>query len=107
MDPTLVAVILGMAAVTYLPRFLPMVILTRRRLAPWLEDWLALLPPAVVGALAAQAVLAPEGDLALGWNDPFWLAALPTALVACRTRQLALTVLTGVATVALLRALTT
>lgn len=105
MDSTLAMVIAGMAVVTYLPRLLPMVVLSRRRLAPWLEDWLGLLPAAVMGALAAQAVLMPEGHLALGWKDPFWMAALPTAVVAWKTRHLALTVVAGVAAMALLRIL--
>lgn len=103
-DPQVLIVIAGMALVTYLPRLVPMLVLTRRRLPPVVEQWLRLLPPAVLGALLAQALFLPDGQPLREWTDPTLLAAVPTALIGWKTRHLGFTVLIGLATVALLRA---
>ncbi|MGQ9778712.1 MAG: AzlD domain-containing protein [Bacillota bacterium] len=90
---------LGMALVTFLPRYLPMAVLSRRHLPEWLERWLSFLPTAI---LAAQS-LAVEGQR-IHLRPDYGLAALPAFMVAWRTRNLFWTVLVGVATMALLRA---
>ena len=45
------AVILGMGLVTFLPRWLPLVYLTKRNLPYWLVEWLDLIPAAILSAL--------------------------------------------------------
>ena len=45
------AVILGMGLVTFLPRWLPLVYLTKRNLPSWLVEWLDLIPAAILSAL--------------------------------------------------------
>lgn len=93
---------LAMALVTFLPRYLPMAVLTRLRLPRRLERWLSFLPTAILAALAAQS-LAVEGHR-LRLRPDLILAAFPAALVAWRTRNLFWTVLAGIAAMALLRA---
>ena len=102
MDGTdaLLLTILGMALVTYVPRVLPLVLLARRPLPPLVREWLALLPPALMAALVAQAVLIPGGELRVGWDNPSVVPALLSLLVAWRTRSLALTVVAGMAAAA-------
>ena len=51
-----VLVIAGMTAVTYLPRLIPLVVSTRRRLGHWEQRALRLVPITAVGAL-----LIPDG----------------------------------------------
>lgn len=93
--------LLLMMAVTFLPRALPLLGLSRARLPAWAEAGLRYVGVAVIAAL-----LAPE--LAAGWGRaPFGLgpqlaAAVPAAVVAALTRSLALTVLVGIAGYALL-----
>lgn len=94
-------VIFGMAVVTYLPRMLPLVLLSRLRLPPWLMHWLRFVPVAVLAALLAPGLLLAEGRLAP--VNPSVLAALPTFWVAAKTRNLLITVLTGLGAMALLR----
>ncbi|MGE5590810.1 MAG: AzlD domain-containing protein [Bacillota bacterium] len=98
-------VILGMAVVTYLPRALPMTVLSRMKLPEAFRRWLGFVPVAVLAALLGPALLLPSG----GWqpvreNLPL-LASLPAFWVAGKTRDLLGTVLTGLATMALLVAL--
>lgn len=103
--PQMVALFVGMALVTYLPRMLPLVILSRFRLPPAVLRWLGFVPVAVLSALLAKELLVAEGGLALPPAHPQLLAAVPTFLVAVYTRSLMGTVLAGIVAMALIRLL--
>ncbi len=96
---------LGMALVTYVPRMLPIVVLSRFKMPPLLLRWLEFIPAAVLSALLAQGLLLDGGQLALPPGNPALLAALPAFAVAIWTRSLMGTVVVGIAAMALLRAL--
>ncbi len=96
--------IVGMALVTYLPRLLPLWLLSARSLPPLVVAWLRYVPPAVLAAMLLPAVLAPERRLNLSVENLYLLAALPTLLVAWRTRSLFWSVVAGMALVAVGRA---
>ncbi|HHT46228.1 MAG TPA: AzlD domain-containing protein [Firmicutes bacterium] len=104
-EKIILAIIL-MAAVTYLPRFLPLFFLSRRKLAPLLEIWLSYVPAAVLASLLGPALLMPEGKLTIQITENiyFW-AALPSFVVAICTRNMFITVLVGMGSAALLRLL--
>ena len=86
---------LSMGAVTYLPRMLPLVALSRRRLPAWFTEWLELIPAAILSALLAPTLFAAAGPRAFCLGKPELLAAVPTLLFALRTRSLAGTVIVG------------
>ena len=57
--------ILGMMAVTFLPRLLPLVTLSKRPLHPLLRRFLLFIPYTALGALIARGVMqAPPGMMA-------------------------------------------
>ena len=95
--------ILGMAAVTYVPRLLPTWLLSSRTLPRWLVIWLRHVPVAVLSAMLFPAILTDGGQLHLGLDNLFLLSALPTLVVAWRSRSLFAPVATGVLLVALAR----
>jgi branched-subunit amino acid transport protein len=104
MDQSLVAgIILGMAAVTYLPRFLPALFLSRKKLPPKAAAFLKYVPPAVLAAMLFPMLLLPQGALDIGFGNLFLYAAAPTALVAYYARSLVGSVLAGMAVVAVVR----
>jgi branched-subunit amino acid transport protein len=102
--PDTLALILGMALVTYAPRALPLLLLSSRDLNPSMERWLSLIPPAVLAALLAPELLldknAEGARLFVAPENIMLLAALPAFLVAWSTRSFMGTVLTGIAAVA-------
>jgi len=100
---TLFLTILGMAAVTALPRMLPAVLFASRPLPVWLRRWLSVVPPAVLAALLAQSVLLRQGALDARLENPFLWGALLTALLTWRTKGFFGPVLAGMALVALWR----
>ena len=85
---------LGMALATYLPRMLPLVALSSRRLPQWLADWLELIPAAILGALLVPSLLAGDARK-LELLRPELLAAIPTFAFASKTRSLGGTVVVG------------
>ncbi len=87
--PEILALVLGCALVTALPRVLPLVALSRLELPPWLADWLRYVPIAVLAALLAIG-LASTGAA----GPPAIVAAFA---VAAATRSLLGTVIAGVA----------
>ncbi|MHB1295675.1 MAG: AzlD domain-containing protein [Anaerolineae bacterium] len=94
--------ILALALGTYTLRFLPLTVLSRANLPEWAHDWLSLVPGAVLAASLAQSLLIQDERLALSMDNAFLLAAVPTFLVAWRTRNVILTMLTGMTSYALL-----
>ncbi len=57
-------VIIGTAVVTFVPRVLPLIVLSRLDLLEWALRWLDYIPIAVMSALLAQEVLFYEDELA-------------------------------------------
>ncbi|HLN60486.1 MAG TPA: AzlD domain-containing protein [Symbiobacteriaceae bacterium] len=104
--PAVLALFAGMALVTYLPRMLPLVVLSRFQLPPLLLRWLSFVPVSVLAALLAKELLVADGDLVLvSAQHPHLLAAIPAFVVAIWSRSLMGTVVAGMATMALLRLL--
>ncbi|WP_419174656.1 AzlD domain-containing protein [Desulfosediminicola sp.] len=93
--------IVGMGLVTYLPRVLPMLLLSGRNLAPWIGRWLSFVPATVLAALLAPGLLCPEGTLNTSDENLFLLVALPTFLVAWKFKSFFGTVAVGMVLVAL------
>lgn len=92
-----VLLLVGMGLVTYLPRWLPLHSLAHRRLPPGLVAWLDLIPVAILSALLAPLLLASPEPRALELGRPELWVALPTFLLAWKTRSLGGTVVTGMA----------
>lgn len=95
--------ILGMAAVTYIPRLLPAWFLSSRRLNPAVERWLGFVPSAVLAALLAPGLILKEDTSDFSLDNVYLLASIPTFLVAIKTKSFFGTVAVGMGTVALLR----
>lgn len=95
--------ILGMALVTYLPRFLPAWLLSGRRLPDGLRRWLGFVPVAVFGAMLLPMLVLQENRLHLGLDNTALWAGLATALFARRSGSFLGTILAGIGMVALSR----
>ena len=85
----------GMGLVTYIPRWLPLLYLSHKRLPQWLVDWLSLIPVAILTALLTPILFANASPRTLDLAKPELLIAIPTFLVAWRTKSLGGTVIVG------------
>lgn len=88
----LLLVVIGMALVTYLPRMLPMVLLSEIKLPPFWRSFLEFIPFAVLGALIFPSILSSTG------NTPSAVAGTIIAVIIALLRlNLMLVVLGGIA----------
>ena len=85
--------VLGMGIATYLPRWIPLMLLARRPLPPWLKQWLDFIPAAVLSALILPALVTTGEPRHLDVFQPALLVSIPTFLFAWKTRSLAGTVM--------------
>jgi branched-subunit amino acid transport protein len=96
---TIFLTIIGMAVVTYLPRVIPLLALTGRRLPDVVISWLGYVPPAVLAAMLLPSLLVVDGQVVVDAGNLFLWAALPTFAAAILTRNLFVPVLVGMAVV--------
>jgi len=87
--------LLGMGAVTYLPRLVPLFFLSQRELPRWLVEWLELIPVAILAALLVPSLVIDDASASLDLLRPELWISLPTFLFAWRTRSLGGTVIVG------------
>lgn len=90
--------ILGMAIVTYLPRMLPMLVLSKRTIPKKLTKWMSFIPVSIFSALIFSDIFFWAGDLTI---NPFvnlkLLPSILTAGVAYYTKSLLWSMIVGVA----------
>ncbi|MBT2648919.1 AzlD domain-containing protein [Bacillus sp. ISL-34] len=99
----ILAVILGASIVTFIPRVVPLMLLSKMQIPKWGIDWLKHVPVAVMAALLAQELLLSEQVFSIKDNALNLAAALPAFLVAIFTRSLLGTVMIGVLSLMILR----
>ena len=85
----------GMALVTYVPRWLPLFLLARRRLPEWFIQWLDLIPAAILSALIVPELFTAGDPRHLELVQIKSLTALPVLVIAVKTRSLGGTVVAG------------
>jgi branched chain amino acid efflux pump len=90
-----VLLILGMGAVTYLPRWLPLHYLSRKKLPQWFVEWLQLIPAAILSALLLPELITHGEPRQLDFLQIKFFVALPTFAFAYWTRSLGGTVVVG------------
>lgn len=96
-------IILGSAIVTFIPRVLPLALLSRLQIPEWGIHWLKHVPVAVMSALLAQELLLSDNKFSINDNVLELLVTVPTLLIAILTRSLLGTVLVGVLSLMILR----
>jgi branched-subunit amino acid transport protein len=99
-----VLLVTGMAIVTFLIRYPVLALLGKVSLPDPALRALRYIPAAVLTAIIVPAVLLPEGQIKIGSNA-FLLAAIVAVLVSWRTKNLLLTIIIGMASLWIFRAL--
>ncbi|MBW2512985.1 MAG: AzlD domain-containing protein [Deltaproteobacteria bacterium] len=95
MPDTYVFIIVAMGLVTYIPRLLPLFVLTKYTLPAWFKEWLALIPASVLSALLLPALVTEGDPRYLDILRPELWVAVPTLIIALATKSLGGTVVVG------------
>jgi branched-subunit amino acid transport protein len=96
------AIITAAAFVTWVPRILPLVLLSRVQLPSVVLRWLQQIPVAIMAALLAQELFVVDGSLQ--WQPEKLLAAIPAFAIAYFTKSLLLAVVVGMLAMMLVKA---
>ncbi|WP_066635416.1 AzlD domain-containing protein [Desulfolucanica intricata] len=102
MEAKILVLITGMALANYLPRMLPMVLLSKMDVPPLVIRWLSYVPIAVMAALVTPDIFMIEDQLNLTTQNYNLLASIPAFLVAAKTKSLIYTLLAGMGSMALI-----
>ena len=98
MSLRLIAVIAGMAVVTFGVRLVLFALGPRVAFTPRLRRALAYVPVAVLSAITVPLVLLPDGrHWDLGWRNPWLAGALASGILALRLRSLLAAIAGGMA----------
>lgn len=89
------AVIIGMGLVTFIPRWLPLIYLTKRSMPSWLVEWLDFIPAAILSAILLPALITDSATKSIDLGRPEFIVAIPTFLFAIATKSLGGTVIVG------------
>jgi branched chain amino acid efflux pump len=100
---TILIIIMGCALVTFIPRVLPLMLLSQMELPKWVIRWLKNVPVAVMAALLTQDLLLSENEISISANILKLLAAVPAFAIAIFTKSLLGTVVVGIIFMMLLR----
>lgn len=103
--PYAAAVIFGCCLVTLLPRILPVMLLSKMKIPDGLSKWLKHVPVAVMTALLVNELMVENGTINLTVNFFELLVAVPTFIVAIKTKSPIFTVAVGVISLMVLRIL--
>lgn len=97
MNSNLLGLILGMAVVTYLPRFVPMLVLSNRQIPKKLAKWMSFIPVSIFAALVFSDVFFWNSEVNV--NPVENVKLLPTLLVfyiAYKTQSLLWSMVFGI-----------
>ncbi|WP_159868239.1 MULTISPECIES: AzlD domain-containing protein [unclassified Raoultella] len=94
MERNIILAILASALVTALMRTVPVLLLSRFRLAPVIQQWLSFIPSAIMAAIIAAELLGKPALSGSGISISLLAAAVATATGAL-TRSLFATVIAG------------
>jgi branched-subunit amino acid transport protein len=87
--------ILLMGVVTYLPRLLPMLLLSNKELPRWFGVWLKYVPTAIFGSLIFSEIFVSGDQVTFSFFSPQLLASVIAFLVAIRSGSIPFTVGAG------------
>jgi branched-subunit amino acid transport protein len=96
--------IVGMMLVTFLPRWGTLALLGRVEMPKPLFRALKFVPPVVLSAIILPSMLLKDGNIFIAPQNSFLASGIIAGLVAWRTRNLLLTIVIGMASLFIWRA---
>ena len=97
------SLILGMALLTFTPRYLPFALAGKTTLPPMLESALNYVPIAVLSAIIVQNSLIRDGVIELSIHNHYLIATAAAFITAILSRHLFLTIAIGLISYGLAR----
>jgi branched-subunit amino acid transport protein len=87
--------ILGMALLTFVPRYIPFALAGRISIPLWLSKALHFVPTAVLTCIIVKSTLVQDGEIFIAFQNHYLIAAIAAFITSLVSRNLLLTVLVG------------
>jgi branched chain amino acid efflux pump len=84
--------IIGMMLVTFLPRYIPMLVVGKLPMPDRLFRALRFVPVAVLTAISVPAAVMPQGTVNFGISNAYLYASIAAVLIAWRSQNLLYTI---------------
>ena len=95
--------VLSMAAVTFVPRYIPMFLANRLVLPKFVEQALTYVPIAILTIIVVQTVLYKDQVLLLTWQNPYIGGSIAAFIAAILQKRLFVTIAVGLLTYCILK----
>ena len=95
-DMKIWVLIIGMGIVTYVPRMMPLLLFSQKKLPSWLESWLRYIPVGIFSALVFPAIFIKNQMFAVSINNIELISSIIVFAIAFKTRSLGLSVIFGI-----------
>jgi branched chain amino acid efflux pump len=95
--------LVGMGIVTYLTRMFFLISKKDEGMPKFVVRSLKFVPVAVLSAIVAPLILAPEGRLTLTYDSPYFIAGFVTFVIAYLSKNLIVTVFGGMAVILIVK----
>lgn len=102
MSIKMILIILGAGLATYCTRFPLMIISSKREIPSQLTKFMGFIAPAVLTSLIAPAIFIKQGDIDISMSNQYIVAALITSLAAYISKNMLVSVITGICAVGIL-----
>lgn len=94
--------IIGIAILTYIPRSLPIIYLSKKDLPKGLKDWMKFIPSGIFAALILPDILIQDGSLNIGFTNIKLIASILVLIIAMKKKSLGLSIAIGVSAITIL-----
>lgn len=95
-DYTFIWIILGTMVVTYIPRMLPLVLLSKAKLPKKVEEFLDYIPIAILGAILFQTLVIRDAQIDISIGNEYLIIGALTILFSRFVKRVDLIVLVGI-----------
>lgn len=95
--------VIGMALLTFVPRYLPFGLAGKITIPPLFERALSFVPTAVLTVIIVQTAVIRDGEVNLSLQNHYLMASIVSFVAALITRQLYLTIFFGLVSFALMK----
>ena len=102
-DTTFVLIVIGAMVVTYIPRMLPLVMLSKVHLPKKVQKFLDYIPIAILGAILLPSLVYRDTKLDISFDNVFLIAGILTIILAKFVKRVDVLVLFGILVTMLLR----
>ena len=95
-DTTFIIIILGAMVVTYIPRMLPLVLLSKSKLPKKVEEFLDYIPIAILGSILFSTLIYRNDSIDLSIDNEYLIAGILTVIVAKFVKRVDVIVIFGI-----------